>query len=197
MMDQSSDTASHGRVGYGRIARYTPVILAIVMAAAVAFIAFGDRDKDVSTRDLVGGPAPELTFIDFETGQTTTLSEMAGKVVVLNFWASWCTPCKNEMPTFERIANEGAADLAIIGVDIKNDRVDDAQALLNQLGITYQIAIDSGGEHQLYGPIEQALGLGGSYPVTVFIRADGVIDSIRIGELDESQIRDAIAEARA
>ena len=101
---------------------------------------------------------------------------MAGQVVVLNFWASWCTPCKNEMPAFEMIANEGAADLQIIGVDIKNDRVDDAQDLLTELGITYDIAIDSGGEHQLYGPIEQALGLGGSYPVTVFIRPDGVID---------------------
>lgn len=197
MMDQSSDTSSHGRVGYGRFARYTPAFLAIVMIAAVAFIAFGDRDKDVSTRDLVGEPSPPLTFIDFETGEVTTLASHAGQVVVLNFWASWCSPCKNEMPAFERVASEGAGDLAIIGIDIKNDKVDDARDLLAELGITYDIAIDSGGEHQLYGPIEQALGLGGTYPVTVFIRADGVIDSIRIGELDETEIRDAIAEARA
>ena len=73
----------------------------------------------------------------------------------------------------------------------------DAQDLIAETGVTYDLVLDSGGDHQLYGPIELALGLGGTYPVTVFIRPTGEIDSIKIGELQESEIREAIAEARS
>lgn len=197
MMDQSADTASHGRVGYGRMARFTPLILAVIMIAAVGFIALNDRDKDVKTSAVIGNPAPNLTLTSLDGEQKYELASLSGNVVVLNFWASWCTPCKTEMPAFEAVHLDGASDVRIIGVDIKNDKVDAALALLAETGVTYPIALDSGGDHQLYGPIEQGLGIGGSYPVTVFISPSGVVDSIKIGELKESEIRDAIAEARS
>ncbi len=196
-MDQSADTASHGRVGYGRLAaKFTPLILAVIMIAAVAFIALNNRDKDVKTSDVIGSPSPNLVFSSMDGDQSYDLASLAGNVVVLNFWASWCTPCKTEMPAFEAVHQDGAEDVRIIGVDIKNDKIDAALQLLAETGVTYPTAVDSGGDHQLYGPIEQALGLGGTYPVTVFITPSGVIDSIKIGELQESEIRDAIAEAR-
>lgn len=197
MMDQSADTTSHGRVGYGRIAKYTPAILAAVMIIAIALIALSDRDKEVSTRDIVGQPAPALQLIDFETGLPVSLATMQGQVVVLNFWASWCVPCEAEMPAFEAVHQDGTLRAQIVGVNIKNDRVADARELLTRTGVTYDIAIDTGGDNPVYGPIEQALGLGGSYPVTVFIRPNGEIDAIRIGELEESQIRAAIADAES
>lgn len=193
--DPNSDADPFGRVGYGRLARYSPLILGLVIIAAVAYIALNQADEGPQTGDMVGEPAPDVTLIPLD-GQPFALSSLRGNVVVLNFWAAWCDPCKVEMPEFQAIHAEGVADVRIIGVDIKNDRVDAARDLITETGVTYQIVRDGGGEHQLYGPIEQALGIGGTYPMSVFIRPDGVIDSVRIGQLAEIEIRDGIADAR-
>jgi cytochrome c biogenesis protein CcmG, thiol:disulfide interchange protein DsbE len=187
----------YGRVGYGQVARYSPLILAVIMVAAVVFIALGQRDKQTVTREIIGQQAPNLTFTAFNGGATTELTSMAGSVVVLNFWASWCEPCQREMPAFEAVHQGSADDVQIIGVDIKNDRVENATQLLNQTGVTYQIARDDGGENSLYGPIEQALGTGGSYPVTVFITPSGIVDQVKVGPMTESEITKAIDKARS
>ena len=200
MIDRSeleTDLDDYGRVGYGRLAKYSPLVLAAIMIAAIAFIAVNQRDKETTTREIIGQPAPNLTFTSFDGGTTTDLASMRGSVVVLNFWASWCEPCRTEMPAFEAIHQGSGSDVRIIGVDIKNDRVENATQLLAETGVTYQIARDDGGANPLYGPIETALGTGGSYPVTVVIRPDGVIDKVTVGPMDETQIRDEIENARS
>ena len=190
-----TEPVEHGRVGYGNLARYSPAVLAVVMVVALIFIALNDPDKKAKTSELIGLPAPDLVLTGFD-GTSTSLGALEGNVVVLNFWAAWCEPCEAEMPAFEAVHQSGAGDVRIIGVDIKNDRDENAHALIEQTGVTYQIAKDSGGSNAAYGPVEQAFGLGGSYPVTVFITPAGLIDAVRIGELNESDIRDAIDQAR-
>ena len=200
MMDEpnvTSDSSRYGRVGYGQLAKYTPAILTVVMLAAIVFIALSSRDKKTNTREIIGQPAPSLVMTSFTGDSTTTLASLAGNVVVLNFWASWCEPCRTEMPAFDAVNNSGAGDVRIIGVDIKNDQVEAAEQLLADTSVGYQIVRDIGGEHPHYGPIEQALGLGGSYPVTVFIQPDGVIDRITVGPMTEPEIQQAIDEARS
>ena len=191
------ETDEHGRVGYGKLARYSPLILAAIMVVAVIVIALNQRDRDANIRDIVGEPAPDLTFLAFDGSGESTLESLEGNVVVLNFWASWCDPCLEEMPAFDAVHRANPGDVRIIGVNIKNDRVENANQFLLETGVTYQIARDGGGDHQLYGPIEQALGIGGSYPVTVFIRPDGVIESITVGPMLEPEILDAIENARS
>lgn len=100
------------------------------------------------------------------------------------------------MPAFEALHQDAGADVRIVGVDIKNDRLENVTQLLAETGVTYQIVRDIGGAHPVYGPIETACGLGNSYPVTVFIRPDGVIDTITVGAMNEAQIQDAIENAR-
>jgi len=195
--DLETDPDDYGRVGYGRLARYSPIVLVVIMVAAIAFIALNQRDKQTTTREIIGQPAPNLTFTSFDGSTTTDLASMRGSVVVLNFWASWCEPCRTEMPAFEAVHQTAGSDTRIIGVNIKNDRVENATQLLAETGVTYQIARDDGGANPVYGPIETALGTGGSYPVTVVIRPDGVIDKVTVGPMDEDQIRDAIEKARS
>jgi thiol-disulfide isomerase/thioredoxin len=200
MIDRSElepDLDEYGRVGYGKLARYSPIVLAAIMVAAIVFVAINQRDKKTTTREIIGQPAPNLTFTGFDGGTPTDLDSMRGDVVVLNFWASWCEPCRTEMPAFEAVHQSAGGDVRIIGVNIKNDRVENATELLAETGVTYQIARDDGGANPLYGPIETALGTGGSYPVTVVIRPDGVIDKVTVGPMDEAQIRDAIEKARS
>ena len=193
----NSELDEFGRVGYGHIARYSPAILAVVMVVAIIFIALSSRDKETNTRDIIGEPAPALSMTNFDGSATTTLASLSGDVVVLNFWAAWCEPCKTEMPAFEAVHQSAAPDVRIIGVDIKNDQVENATQLLTDTGVSYLIVRDSGGTHPVYGPIEQALGLGGSYPVTVFIRPDGVVDRVSVGPMNEADIRGAIDDARS
>lgn len=192
----NSEAGEFGRVGYGHLARHSPAILAVVMVIAIIFIAFSSRDKETNTRDIIGRPAPNLTLVNFDGSASMTLDALAGNVVVLNFWASWCEPCRTEMPAFEAIHRSAGPGVRIVGVNIKNDRVEDATQLLADTGVTYQIVRDIGGDQAIHGPIEQALGLGNSYPVTVFIRPDGVIDQITVGAMSERHIQDAVDSAR-
>jgi cytochrome c biogenesis protein CcmG/thiol:disulfide interchange protein DsbE len=186
-----------GRVGYGRLARYSPAILALIIVAAVIFIAVESRkDESADIRDLIGQPAHAIAMTAFDGSSTTELTALRGKVVVLNFWGSWCDPCRREMPAFERIHQEGAPDVAIVGINAKADRIENAMAFLAETGASYQIVRDQGSENPDHGLIEQAFGVGRYYPVTIFIRPDGVIDAVQVGEITESQIRDAIAAAQ-
>lgn len=184
------DPGSYGRVGYGKLARFSPALLAAVIAIAVVVIALTNRYGAENPREMIGRPAPQITMTGFD-GSSTELSSLQGNVVVLNFWAAWCDPCKREMPAFQKIHEDGANDVRIIGVDIRNDKDAAAFAFLIELGVTYKIVKDSDAS------IEEAFGLGGSYPVTVIITPDGEINAIRIGEMTESEIREAVAEARS
>ena len=91
-------------------------------------------------------------FLPDPAGKKTTLKDFRGKVVLLNFWASWCIPCREEMPAMERLyqqyKNKG---FTIVAVDVKDSRKD-ALAFLKELKITYPIMLDADGEvGLLYG----------------------------------------------
>ena len=184
----------HGRVGYGRYERLTPIGLGLLILGALVFIVLDRRGDDASlARDLVGEPAPAIAAMTWD-GRPLDLADPRGEVVVLNFWAEWCVPCREEMPAMQRIAAR-RGDVTIVGVNLKSDYEENARRLVRELGITYPIVRDDGGTNQRFGEIELAYGLNGSYPVTVFVRPDGTIDAIRIGEMDEAEIEERIDSA--
>jgi hypothetical protein len=80
-------------------------------------------------------------------------------------------------------------------VNLKSDREENALKLLDDLGITYITGPDEGGEDPLHGPIQQAFGIPESYPSTLFIRPDGVIDTLRIGQMDFDELRERVKHA--
>lgn len=187
-----SENEGEGRIGYGRYARYSPLGLALVVVLAVAigwWWQSGSGESEEST--FAGKPAPDVTLTTFD-GNTVRLSDLRGSVVVVNFWAAWCAPCKEEMPTFQDVyvrTLQSGEQVVFLGVNLKSDRLEDSQKLLSDLGITYITGHDAGGDDPLHGPIEQAFGIPQSYPVTVIIRPDGVIDSLRVGILNADELR--------
>ena len=191
-----ADDEEAGRVGYGRVARFTPLALGVLLAAALVFIVLDRRSGDgVPLNRLVGEPAPAISTTTWD-GVPFDLAEQRGRVVVLNFWAEWCAPCKREMPAFQAIAAAGDPSVVVVGVDIKTDREERGRELVAELGITYPILRDAGGDDPNLGPIERAFGSLDSYPMTVFIRPDGTVESVRIGEMDRAEIDERIAAAR-
>ena len=85
----------------------------------------------------------ELSLLD---GGTLRLSELQGKVVVLNFWASWCPPCRAEMPSFQRISEEYAdRGVVFVGVAV-SDTEEKARAFAERVGVTYPLGLDTTGD---------------------------------------------------
>ena len=194
--DPIDEASSYGRVGYGRFARLSPLLLAIVMIAVIGYIALNRPEKNHLARDVIGEPAPAI-FLTTTEGSTYPLASLQGNVVVLNFWASWCEPCAREMPAFQAVHATGTEDVKIIGINLKNDpNTDDVAALLASSGVTYPIVKDTGGSTNFHGEIEDAFGATGPYPMTIIISPDGIVDQVIFGELDQVAIEKAIGKAR-
>lgn len=94
---------------------------------------------------------PDFTLVD-PAGKKTALKEFRGKLVMLNFWASWCVPCREEMPAMERLYEQyKSKGFTIVAVNVKDNRKD-AMAFLKELKITYPVMLDPDGEvGLLYG----------------------------------------------
>lgn len=205
--DTTLDLDEHGRVGYGSYAKYTPLALALIMIAglmAIGIYRYGadsDDDNGPTSRagSLIDTQAPDfaLTLLD---GSTLRLADLRGQVVVLNFWATWCPPCKEEMPLFQEMTAaepEGDTPFTIVGVGVKARDTPEAVAEFAQsLGITYPIGHDGGGESGIVGPVEASFGTADILPVTFIISPDGVIDHVQVGQYqDASDLQEDIADA--
>ncbi len=123
--------------------------------------------------------APDFTVETFN-GESLTLSDLRGQVVVLNFWASWCPPCRWEMPFFETISQEyKERGVVFLGVAM-SDTIEDAQRFADAAGVTYDLALDT--TNQIARDYE-VLGL----PTTFLIDKDGVIQR-RLGVANEATL---------
>jgi cytochrome c biogenesis protein CcmG, thiol:disulfide interchange protein DsbE len=93
----------------------------------------------------VGGPAPAFSLRRLNGSGTLDLGSLRGKAVVLNFWASWCAPCKKEAPALEQLWHEyRGRGVAFVGID-SNDAASDARRFVDAHGITYPIVSDAHG----------------------------------------------------
>lgn len=201
-----ADSVDHGRVGYGSYARYTPLALALILVASLVAIGVarsGDDPADdapVSRAGaMLGMPAPDatLTLLD---GSAIRLDGLRGQVVVLNFWAIWCEPCKDEMPLFQDLTMAGPVDgspFTIVGVGVKaGNTPEDLRSYAQSLGITYATAYDGGGDSALVGPVESSFGTADLLPLTFIIAPDGVIHHVQVGQYqDAADLTDDIREA--
>jgi thiol-disulfide isomerase/thioredoxin len=193
----------HGRIGYGRFGRMSPVLLGLLIAAVVAGIWwFGGRENAAEferrTGNVTGELAPAVPVRMFD-GDPLSLDDLRGNVVVVNFWASWCGPCRTEAPALQAFSDEEQAagrNTVVLGVDIRTDQEADALAFIEELGLTYPMARDDVTDQPGLGPLEQAFGIPSVYPATIFIRPDGRVDRYHLGPITEDQLRYAVEKAR-
>ena len=127
----------------------------------------------------------EVTFTTYE-GEAVGLATLRGEPTVLNFFASYCTPCVKEMPALEEVHQELGDEVAFVGLAVV-DRPEDAQALVERTGVTYQTALDRDSE------VMTALG-GSVLPTTVLLDADGEVVATHNGELDADELRQLLAD---
>lgn len=119
-----------------------------------------------------GGPAPALT-LDTLDGRRVSLADFRGRPVLINFWATYCAPCRREMPLIERTAAQHPR-LVVLLID-ERDSHQSASAFVTELAITSSVLFDGDGK------VGDAYGISG-LPTTFFIRPDGGIEGRYIGE---------------
>jgi thiol-disulfide isomerase/thioredoxin len=159
----------------------------LLIANPAAAQVTGQQRAEAAGQRLIGTPAPraQLRTID---GQTIDLASLYGKkAVYLKFWATWCTPCREQMPHFEHVYQSAGADLAVIAIDVGfNDSVDEVQKYRRKLGITMPIVFDDGS-------------LGAAFhvrvtPQHIVIGRDGRI--LYVGHLADARLDQALLAAR-
>ncbi|MGH2452424.1 MAG: TlpA family protein disulfide reductase [bacterium] len=151
------------------------------LAAVLAVLALGvAREKPPWSTPLVGAPAPDFTLDLFE-GDRLRLADLRGRVVLINFWASWCTACKQESPVLQWTwVTYRPRGLVLVGVNIW-DRQQDALAMIREFGKTYPNGPD------LSGKILQDYGVTG-IPETFFIDRSGRIALKHLGPVTRELI---------
>ncbi|MGH2536371.1 MAG: TlpA family protein disulfide reductase [Candidatus Promineifilaceae bacterium] len=149
--------------------------------------AAGGSAADQPDSDFIGAPAPDFSLVLFDTGKTVTLSDLKGRPVILDFFASWCASCRAEAPTLQQFGQDYADQgVVLLGVAI-HDSADGLQRFKRELGLTYLMGLDEGG------------GIAASYqaisiPTFVFIDREGRIRTTIVGMVGEDRLA---AEAEA
>jgi cytochrome c biogenesis protein CcmG, thiol:disulfide interchange protein DsbE len=132
----------------------------------------------------VNHPAPDFTLTTLD-GEQFTLSAQ-GTPIVLNFWATWCAPCRNEMPALQTASERFQGRVQIIGVD-QGESAADVQRFVEEMGVTFPIPMDG---DSTVGRLYNIQGM----PTTFFIDRNGVIRHLWIGEMNSITLAEGIAE---
>jgi cytochrome c biogenesis protein CcmG/thiol:disulfide interchange protein DsbE len=166
--------------------------LALLAAAAVVLAACGGGSPSTSPGDspviigspLIGKPAPPLAGSTLD-GATFDLAAQRGKPVLVNFWASWCGPCREEFPLLEDAAVRHAAEgLVVVGALYKDDP-EPAQAFVEEQGATWPTVTDP----------ERAIGQAWKVlapPQTFFIDREGIIREVQVGQVRDAEELDRL-----
>lgn len=158
--------------------------LMVVIVAAMLIVPRFVKPKSAGLAgDVSGKPAPEFELKDLN-GKTVHLSDYRGKAVVLNFWATWCPPCKVEMPWFVDLQERyGSQGLVILGVALDDASKEQIAKFASDMKLNYPVLIGEDKVAQAYGGVEML-------PTTFYIDRNGKVTERVFGLLDRKEIEE-------
>lgn len=173
-------------------ARWMAIGVAVVLVVIVAVFAtqVGTNPRsDATTSQLVGKAAPELALRGLD-GAPVDSASLAGKAVIVNFWNTWCIPCRDELPALKRFADRHRddPDVAFVGI-VRDDTKRSVREYVDAEGIDWTIAMDPGSR--------AALGFGTrGQPETFAITPGGLVAGAQIGPVTDRDLETMLAAAR-
>jgi peroxiredoxin len=137
----------------------------------------------------IGSPAPDFTLKTID-GKVVSLADLRGKPVLINLWATWCPPCRDEMPGIQAVYEKYAAKgLVVLAIDFTvQDHLPEVTAFVQEFGLTFPILLDETGDVSagLYGMI--------GLPTSYFIDPQGILQRIQIGGMLPEKLDEYLAE---
>lgn len=165
----------------------TPALLLVLLLAGLTGCVSTTRAGSSVKPESQRKKAPEFTLKD-SNGHTMKLSDYQGKVVLLNFWATWCGPCKVEIPWFidfeTRLKDKG---FAVLGVAMDDDGWNSVKPYITDKKVNYRVAMGDDSMANLYGGVE-------SLPTTFVLDRDGRIAKTHVGLVSKSEYENDIQE---
>jgi cytochrome c biogenesis protein CcmG/thiol:disulfide interchange protein DsbE len=191
----SGDDAQRNQAEQSAIKRLLWLI--VLVAGLASLFAYGIM-RNPNRRDnidsvLVGGPLPEFDMPLFERyhdrfgaryqfgEEGAQLASLTGKPMIINFWASWCGPCRDEAPVLERTWRQYGDDVLVIGINTQDRSRDNARAFLSEFDLTFPNGVD---ENSRIGIDYGIFGL----PETFFVAADGTLVYKHAGPVTQAMI---------
>jgi peroxiredoxin len=165
------------------------VLLVLVTLLGSAWIAVNREQvlefsgvPNLTEAPLAGYLAPDFTLQTIQ-GESVTLSDLRGQPVIVNFWATWCPPCRAEMPDFQSVHQDYNGRVTLLGVN-QGETAPVITTFAAEVGITYPMLVDAD------SAVNQTYGIR-ALPTTIFVDADGVVREVYSGILNK-----AILESR-
>jgi peroxiredoxin len=158
-------------------------VIAVALGSAF-YTAYSNDDSIVVEGDV----APDFILKNLQ-GEEVRLSELKGKGVVINFWATWCNPCKREMPLIEeqyQVVKD--QNIEILAINIAESHLA-VSSFINRMGVTFPVLLDS---HRV---VTQRYAVG-ALPSTFFINKDGIVMDHYVGEMDEKILTERLASIK-
>jgi peroxiredoxin len=165
--------------------RWSGILLALLMLAALGLA--GRHIWAIATGPVPPGPGRPAPAFSAESldGEKVELASFAGKVVVLDFWATWCPPCVESMPTLQKIQDElGDRGVVVLGVNQEPGEEEMVRRFLERRKLTFPSVIDRGTIHVAYGVY--------TFPTTFVIDRDGVVRTTFRGPASKETLERAI-----
>ena len=165
---------------------------AATLVAACLLTGCGSEPRSVKAADAVKAdkdrkPAPEFALKDAD-GKTVHLEEYKGKVVLLDFFATWCGPCKIEIPWFMEMERKNKdKGFSVLGVSMDDEGWEVVKPFLADLGVNYRVVIGNDATAQIYGGVD-------ALPTTFLIDRNGRIAAIHIGLASKRVFEDGIQQ---
>jgi peroxiredoxin len=147
----------------------------------------GDAAVILEPAPMAGHPAPDFELATLD-GEIVRLSDFAGKPILVNFWATWCGPCRAEFPDFQKAWIGNTDDLVIIAINHTTaDRAEQVDDFVAEMGATFPVVLDKDGQ---VAEVYQIRGL----PTSIFIDRNGVVNEVFTGPINQAYIESKLGE---
>jgi thiol-disulfide isomerase/thioredoxin len=172
-----------------------PVVVVLIATAAGVAMVIGDRASNAvwvaQGHARVGEAAPNFTSYDLQ-GKKVSLSDFGSRPVLLTFWATWCTVCKDELPALQGLEQRYSADgFKVLAVNYREGSNENMRRYLGSINVTLQSVIDPG------ATIATAYGVDIGLPVNVLVDSSGRVAKVMIGEVSNAAVEAAVKQVIA